>query len=288
MKPFRLAITLALAACLIAAPAALGEAKTFDNESGGGDSMWNTSANWDPTGVPVACDDVTIAADCFLNVDASVGSVTVSDGINFTFDDDNVPTGHVLTVTGCGSQQFSTLSNATSIIHLDESASAIKFTTNDHVMLGLGSIAGTNNAAQIDINAAGIDLRSEVDIKGFLIITGAGNFINAGSVEANAAGTLEINETLGNVDDLANSSVVSSSSFRWAVTHASAVLLFDVEPGCLSGHFFVETGDLRVGAGADNLDVLTCGDLLMVGGRIIAGLNDSFSFGVDKPAAARP
>ena len=276
-RPF---LALALAAPLFATPPAPADTRYFDDTRTGCDGSSNDADCWhDGTGkavsLPGPCDDVVYATSAKLTADLSVGSFTLNANV-ILYLDDNAGTGSTLTVKGCGRSQISTLNTGAKIL-LRESTSELKFVEKDHIVIGSGAIEGSNAAAAVKIADPGKVLLSKVDITGFLILTGSGDFINAGTVEANAAGTLEV-DVSGSIVDLANGGPVSSSNFRWGVTHAGGVLLFDAEPGGLSGHFYVAAGDLQAGAGTDDIDVATTGDLLMLGGEIITGVNDSFCF----------
>lgn len=273
-------LALALAAPLFAAPPAPADTRYFDDTRTDCDGSSNDADCWhDGTGkavsLPGPCDDVVYATSAKLTADLSVGSFTLNAGVMLKLDD-NAGTGFTLTVKGCGRSQISTLNTRAKIL-LRESGSELKFVEKDHIVIGSGAIEGSNGAAKVKAAAVGKVLLSKVDITGFLILTGSGDFINAGTVEANAAGTLEI-DVSGNIDDLVSPAGDIDATFRWGVTHAGGVLLFDAEPSALSGHFYVADGDLQAGAGTDDIDVATTGDLLMVGGKIITGVNDSFCF----------
>ncbi len=146
----------------------------------------------------------------------------------------------------------------------------LEFTGNDHTVTGSGKIKGFSNLAEIAID--NVTFTSDVKITGHLQITGAGTFANEGSVTAdNPNGILEIAMT-GTIDDSVGAS--------WAVEAVGAFLRFLEEPACLRGDFIVTTGTLRAGEdiGGDDIDVVTTGSLTHTGGKIIAGVDDSFTF----------
>ena len=75
--------------------------KTFDNDGGGGDGKWNTAANWDPSGVPGAGDDVVIDADCTLDVNsAALGTVTVNDTYTLDLDTYDLTSAGTIDING--------------------------------------------------------------------------------------------------------------------------------------------------------------------------------------------
>ena len=173
-----------------------------------------------------------------------------------------------LTLKGPGS------STVDGVVRLLDPVSILAFTTRDHTVTGSGEIDGQSNSAHIRI-ASGKTLTSNVDITGRLTVSGAGTFINDGAVIANDPnGTIEMATTT--IDDTAGAG-------RWQVTLSStARLLFSVEPAALAGDFTVSNGTLRAGidpaAPGDDIDVDTTGCLTHTGGKIFAGVNDSFSF----------
>jgi hypothetical protein len=48
------------------------------------DNKWSTAANWTPSNVPVSGDIITIAANCVLDVDATVGRIILGSATTFT------------------------------------------------------------------------------------------------------------------------------------------------------------------------------------------------------------
>lgn len=150
---------------------------------------------------------------------------------------------------------------------------ALRFTTVNHTVTGSGDIVGQDDDAEIVIDA--VALTSEVDIRGHMHIkdgTGPGSFvsfINDGAVIADA-----VNGTL----DLGPSTICGCG--QWQVTASGAMLRFLTEPCDLPGSFTVSDGTLRAGtdASADDIDVCTSGDLIHTGGKIVAGVDDSFVF----------
>lgn len=160
---------------------------------------------------------------------------------------------------------------------LEGSASTLSFTSNDHKVTGSGKIKGKSDLAEIQI-ASGVTLTSDVKITGHLRIIGAGGFINDGCVTADAPnGTLDIRVT-GTINDRFGAC--------WRVTETNAMLRFLEEPACLKGDFTVSDGALRAGddvAPGDDIDVTTEGGLTHTGGKIIAGVNDSFAFNATCP-----
>lgn len=266
---------------------------------------WGTVANWrtdgcsgstTPSSLPTSANDAVICTLCEVDIStAQCRNLTVQAGIGWL----KILTGKKLTVSGAVDADDEIIIEGTGTLDIDacgcsDIASGVRISLESnnstlefsasHFVQGSGAIDGLADGAKIRIDS-GVTLVSEVDITGNLKITGAGNFINAGRVQADNAGTLEIDVT-GHVDDLANNGAVTDqaggANYRWAVVDsASANLLFDAEPGALAGHFFVELGDLRAGddaGGGDDVDVLTTGDLLMVSGDIITGAADSFCF----------
>ncbi len=167
-------------------------------------------------------------------------------------------------------------------IILEGAGSELRFTTNNHTVTGSGVIDGQDGSALISI-ASGITLTSSlntVGITGHLEIAGSGSFANQGKVYADcASGTLKI--SAAGVDDSDNGGTVSSTNFRWGVNASGAKLLFGVEPDALKGDFYVHNGTLQAGEdpdGGDDIDVCTTGNILFDGGRIAAGVDDSFRF----------
>lgn len=150
----------------------------------------------------------------------------------------------------------------------------LAFAANDHEVTGNGKITGFDDSVQITI-ASGVKLTSGVKITGNLQISGAGDFTNEGCVTTGPdAGKIDILVT-GTIDDEVGAC--------WEVKWVDTVLRFREEPACLKGDFKITSGELRAGVDqdplGDDIDVITTGNLQQTGGKIIAGVNDSFKFG---------
>ncbi len=215
-----------------------------------------------PAEARVCSCDITVGSGSVdvISSNTSVDCIDVAGGGNL-----KINANVTLTLTGPGP------SCVDGTVILIGSGSRLAFTTNDHTVTGSGKIKGLSNSAGIDI-ASGLTLTNDLKITGRMQITGAGDFTNEGSVTADAPnGTLDIQVT-GTIGDEAASS--------WAVKASGAMLRFLEEPACLQGDFTVTAGTLRAGGdvGGDDVDVVTSGSLTHTGGKIIAGVNDSFTF----------
>lgn len=207
------------------------------------------------------CCDINLETDSeTISSDRSVDCINVESGFTLT-----INAGVTLTITGPGP------SCVDHEVILEGSGSTLAFTTNDHEVTGSGKIKGQNDAI-IEI-ASGVTFTSDVKITGRLKIQGTGNFTNEGSVTADdGSGALDIMVT-GTIDD--------SATANWKVKKSGASLIFREEPASLQGDFTVSDGTLQAGddlAPGDDIDVVTTGHLTQTGGKIIAGVNDSFVF----------
>lgn len=77
MRPFLLHIVFIMLGCLLS-PALLAQ-KTFTTAGN-----WSTAANWTPAGVPTATDNVTINANCTVDVVAACNNLTVNSNRTLT------------------------------------------------------------------------------------------------------------------------------------------------------------------------------------------------------------
>ncbi len=207
---------------------------------------------------------VTINQNATYNCMDVAGTLRIAAGVTLTLDGDPCSTS---TVDGA--------------VILEGAGSQLAFIDNNHTVQGSGWIDGQHDAAKITI-AGGETLTNQVTIRGNMTIEGDGNFTNQGKVLANNAGTLEI-KVGGTIADSANTGSVSSSNYRWAVDTSGAKLLFSESATGLLGHFYECAGTLEVNKASASIDACTTGDLLMTGGKIVAGINDSFSAGGSCP-----
>lgn len=219
---------------------------------------------------------------CVCNICVGSGdTMTISGGLNAdcvlvdTGGTIEIEASSTLTLTGPGP------SSVDGDLVLRGSDSKLKFTGLDHTVTGSGKIKGRDDEAQIEI-APGVTFTGDVKIVGHLQITGAGSFVNDGCVTADApAGALDLAVT-GTIDDAAGAC--------WQVVGQDATLRFLTKPARLDGDFTVGEGTLRAGRDApvDDIDVVTTGDLTHTGGKIVAGVDDSFTFNGTCPAVPSP
>lgn len=232
----------------------------------GTDNTWNDGSNWKSNalcqgadaGVPTAADKVTILSGKTCNVDVSAAEadhIVVESTATLQID-----TGNTLTLDGDGNLGVSTI---TGTIKLEGSSSTLAIITHNQTFAGTGQIIGGDNGARITISAFE-KLTNEATIEGKLAIVPAtagddATFRNAGTVHANASGTLHVNTKF--VEDTAGTD-------RWKVsTSTSAILRFNptnTTIPTIDGDFVVSNGTLDV----DNKGFLTHGDLSMTGGTI--------------------
>lgn len=205
----------------------------------------------------VTTDTLTVAGT--VTTGANTLEITSSDGltINGTGLVDVDSGSGVVILSGGGTSQ--TIGGT---LNLALSGSTLSITSSCTID-GSGFIDGDNNGALIEI-AHGVTFTNTANITGMLQITFAfgattADFVNGtnGSVEANKAGTLEINP---------NTHSAGAGAFK-VTTSASALLKFPVAATGLSGPFTVSNGILDIDA-----NVATTGDLNFTGGKIaVAG-----------------
>jgi len=148
-------------------------------------------------------------------------------------------------------------------IYLQVSGSELEIDEASHTLEGSGRIIGEHNGARITIQC-GRTLTSEITIEGALEIRrgtaitpdalGRGTFVNNGLVHANHGNVNDDTLKLasGTIDD-------SSGATRWQVSHADAVLWFNVNATGLDGDVTIDAGTLDID---ENVDI-TPGDLYM-------------------------
>jgi hypothetical protein len=237
-------LTIALAMFIV-----VGTANAADRYfRGTTDQDWNETGNWSSTSCTgatgaslpgdsdyaVICDGVT----CNLDMDDKVGTLDVQGAgvLNTgTYDLEISAAGglqlsNALAVINIGSsgvilcseESTGTTHSIDGQVYLEASSSLLQFTADSgtgHTITGDGAIVGEDGSAQIEIASAAKTLTSGVAIEGQLQISGVGNFTNAGTVEANAAGTVDIAIT-GELDD-------TDGANRWKASSENAILKFN-------------------------------------------------------------
>jgi hypothetical protein len=253
--------TAAFAAVILLVPAASAQDTGDYRSVGSGD--WDTVGTWEywdgdswetPGSAPSASTYVTIQAGDQVDI-AAEDSNALADHITVESTGTlNVEAGRTLTVDGSDNS----VSSVDGTINLEGSGSKLVITTNNHTLVGGGSIDGQNAAAAIEI-ATNMTLTNTAAITGNLLITPVSEatgttFINNGVVHANNAGTLYIGPDS-----------IGVSSGVWQVsTSESAVLQIDASSAnSHSGSVNVFNGLLDV----DN-DFATTGNLTFTGGSI--------------------
>ena len=290
--------------------AAPANAEKFFNPSGPSanwdDNVWNSTScsTSGSEGPPASTEAATICDGHVAQVDDTGDEalrVTLESptGENPTRIDIDPDAANATLTLGSGEIALTSTIEADSEIRLMDDPSEgtnvarLKFVDVDHLVTGAGEIVGQDSLAVIDVPPdAGDELESRVTIKGALKISGAGDFLNNGTVLANlAGGTLDMLVS-GTLYDTCIASAVTNSNYRWGVNHATATLRFnqdlnDSDSNDLFGHFWVNAGVLRMGTDspADDIDLAVRRDLLHEGGSIVVGTNDSIAFNVaDCPA----
>jgi hypothetical protein len=266
MKRKLLTTAAVFAALFFVGPA---NATTYYFYTGGTPGNWNTGANWWSTGcgtgtngtVPTATDHAVICPSETCNVNVATAAAYTIDVMDSAVV--NIQPNMKLTLGGA--------TNVTScicdggVINLQASGGQygnLAFTTNDHNLIGDGSIIGANHGCQITLNADNQVLMNNITISGALEITESGapsgtQFINSGMVRANqTSDTLELD-----VDSLDNG--IHCTIGDWEVNGTSSVLLFSIGSTYLCGDFTVSDGTLDLDA-----TVSTCGTLSFTGGAI--------------------
>ncbi|MCH7719811.1 MAG: hypothetical protein IH988_02305 [Planctomycetes bacterium] len=232
---------------------------------------WDDSASWSDsidgngdcngsTGLPTVNDHVIILS----------GLTCEADGFGQNCGDLQVEADAVVNISGNHDLQIrppsgDLTSTITGTIYVKDDGSSLSVNNNDHTFDGTGKIVGENSGAEIGLGG-NVELTSQITIEGALAIQEPNffdaTFINQGTVNANASGTLAII-----VEDLQD-----SSAAVWKVTASGAVLKFDIEAtvaDVLSGDFEVSNGTLDI----DGPGFETSGTLTFTGGTIdCAGL----------------
>jgi hypothetical protein len=222
---------------------------------------WNNEDNWSDTscsdastdGVPgdsdyaIICDGVT----CDLDTNDQVGKLDVQGAGVFNTGANTLTISQAgglilsdaLAVINIGSGSIACTADSTGTPHsidgnvyLTGSSSVLQFNTNDAKITGDGAIVGEDDDAKLEIYTDDKELESGVVIQGQLKIYGDGDFTNQGTVEANAAGTLDIAIT-GELDDTGDVN-------RWKASSENAVLKFNssitsIGDGSLQGEFVI-------------------------------------------------
>jgi hypothetical protein len=258
----KLLTTAAFVAVLLIGATAQATDNTYTN--GTTDGKWSTPGNWSG-GVPDDTENAVIPAGetCDVDITTAVadtievyGTLNIEPGMKLTLDGSTSSTSYI-----CGE------------VYLEESGTCgnLAFTTNDHELLGNGSIIGADHCCQITLDTNSQALTNNgVTICGALEITESGTptntrFINHGVVSADlASGMLELD-----VDHLDTGTYCASGD--WDVSASSAILRFTVGSTYLCGKFSVSNGTLDIDA-----NVWTDGDLSFTGGGIAVASGMSF------------
>ncbi len=216
--------------------------------------------------------------DCTCNICVGSGETFLISGGTVTADCIQVETGGTLEILASSTLILTgpDRSCVDGEVLLKGSGSILRFTTNHHTVSCSGKIKGESDTAEIVID--NVTLTGDVKITGRLRITGAGDFTNEGSVTAD--------RTNGTLDVQVTGTIADGSGASWEVAAAGAMLRFVEEPASLQGDFTVSDGTLRAGddvAPGDDIDVVTTGNLTHTGGKIIAGVDDSFTFNGTRP-----
>lgn len=244
-KRFLTTAALVVAAMLLVGgvPAANAQDYFFRATSG---NSWSTQANWYDarTGgsqhvtLPGTTAYVEIVTGNDADIDTADREVARLDVISTATLD--ISAGRKLSLNGSNAH---TIDGTLSL--LGSGTATLHFKTNSVTVDGSGSIDGQDNGAKIEL-ATDIVLTSTTTIEGRLQVLPAEDatgtrFINNGAVDANDAGTLQLNV------HYLDTSAPAGPSGTWRVgTNSSAILQFSVGSILMSGAFTVSDGKLDV------------------------------------------
>jgi len=198
--------------------------------------------------------DVRLSAEYADNITVqSGGTVDIEQTCSLTLDGSTSATSYV---------------SGTGVIHLENSGSILRFTSNSHTIsfvTSAGAIQGDHNSANIEI-AGSKTVTSYVTIAGALQIvpvSGESNtmFLNRGTVQADRSTASSVLKVAVTTLNYCNCGTAADGD--WSVSHANSTLRFDVSSTALQGDFTVSAGTLDI-----NSDITTCGSLTQTGGVI--------------------
>ncbi|MCH7703004.1 MAG: hypothetical protein IID37_15080 [Planctomycetes bacterium] len=242
---------------------ASGASGDWDDGLGGLNWDSNAACTDGNPGVPTAADRAIIQSGKTCNVDvttAAADSLNVESGATL-----NIQAGKKLTIDD-------TAGSSTTIagtLNLQGASSELAFIDNSQTIDGAGKIVGQHNAAKITV-ALSTTLTSDSTIEGNLQITGLGDFVNTGTVQASVAGILAI--TAKSIED--------DSTALWKISGSSGAILkinvSDPTSAVLDGDFEIfDDGKLEV----DSEGFTTTGTLDWRGGKIDVAIGSSVEFG---------
>lgn len=225
--------------------------KTWDG--GGGNTNWNTPANWNPDGVPAAGQSVTIGNGftVVLNTSATIASLTLGGGSSGQLTIGNSNTDRILTVTG-----DVTVNNGATLIATGNGGNVLRIGGN---LVNNGVF--TDNAGDVDVEFIGTSNQT---------ISGTGTTTSFNFIEINNTGAAN-----NNIVEVQSSSFSAANDFliltdgifklssNITITPFTTTGYIHVPAGCglwnnggtinTSGFEFVVEGILRVTAGVTNI-----------------------------------
>jgi len=215
--------------------------------------------------------DVTVTSTCTVGVGGTITTgantleISGASGMDINGGLINVDHGSgSVVLSGGGASHY--IRGANGELRLTLSGSELSITSSATITYTetAGKIEGQDDGAKITVGS-GITFTSDINIVGAMQIDAtSATFLNHGLVHANRDGTLKL--ASGTVDD-------SDGAVRWQVSHADAVLWFNVAAGDLEGNFDVSAGTLDI-----DEDVTTTGSLTHTGGTIDVASGKCFTY----------